>query len=256
METKTMNVAEDADKKAVQEFIVNAINNGDFTAIDNRASEPLVMREYCKIALATMFSVELDAEVNRQLFGRVREFYSKVDWTGATDTTEKTECESAMMMMCLVSLNPDSVKGLKSDEALVKSAYETCKKMSADPNTLHPKDFEFFVGYATYMGLGTEKDKKGGLAIMKKTAPDTTFGGQNILQTITSKKPTYIRIPLFIIKFIVGFIGAWLLVVPFGIIMCVFGLIGMAIPSANHTAKNVERSLKRIYSAIWQWIKK
>ena len=246
METETMKVAEGADKKAVQEFIVNAINNGDLTAIDNRASEPLVMREYCKIALATMFSVELDAEVNRQLFGRVREFYSKVDWTGATDTTEKTECESAMMMMCLVSLNPDSVKGLKSDEALVKSAYEKCKKMSADPNTLHPKDFEFFVGYATYMGLGTEKDKKGGLAIMKKTAPDTTFGGQNILQTITSKKPLYI----------VGFIGALLLVVPFGIIMCVFGLIGMAIPSANHTAKNVERSLKRIYSAIWQWIKK
>lgn len=82
METETMNVAEGADKKAVQEFIVNAINNGDLTAIDNRASEPLVMREYCKIALATMFSVELDAEVNRQLFGRVREFYSKVDWTG------------------------------------------------------------------------------------------------------------------------------------------------------------------------------
>ena len=80
METETMNVAEGADKKAVQEFIVNAINNGDLTAIDNRASEPLVMREYCKIALATMFSVELDAEVNRQLFGRVREFIPR--WIG------------------------------------------------------------------------------------------------------------------------------------------------------------------------------
>lgn len=256
METETMNVAEDADKKAVQEFIVNAINNGDLTAIDNRASEPLVMREYCKIALATMFSVELDAEVNRQLFGRVREFYSKVDWTGATDTTEKTECESAMMMMCLVSLNPDSVKGLKSDEALVKSAYETCKKMSADPNTLHPKDFEFFVGYATYMGLGTEKDKKGGLAIMKKTAPNTTFGGQNILQTITSKKPLYIRIPLFIIKLIVGYIGALAVTAVFLFPLLFLSCARMFYPSFKPAYKAMSAKLDGIWHKIWLWIKK
>ena len=77
-----------------------------------------------------------------------------------------------------------------------------------------------------------------------------------MLKAVTSKKPLYIRIPKFIIKFIVGFIGAWFLVVPFGIIISVFGLIGMAIPSAKYTAKNIENSLKRVYSAIWRWIKR
>ena len=160
------------------------------------------------------------------------------------------------MMMCLVSLNPDSVKGLKSDEALVKSAYETCKKMSADPNTLHPKDFEFFVGYATYMGLGTEKDKKGGLAIMKKTAPDTTFGGQNILQTITSKKPLYIRIPLFIVKLIVGYIGALAVGAVFLFPLFFLSCARMFYPSFKPAYKAMSAKLDGILHRIWLWIKK
>ena len=186
----------------------------------------------------------------------MKKFYPQIDRTLAAEKADKEELEAVRILMCMASILPETIPGIEGDDALAKKAVETCVEMAKSKDTLNPKNFEFLRGCAMVLGSGIKKDRKGGLAIMKQTASATTFNGEQVLKAVTSKKPLYIRIPKFIIKFIVGYIAAMFVMVPYAIVGGVFMIIGVLIPSAKYTAKNIENSLKRVYSAIWQWIKR
>lgn len=238
-------------------LILDAVKSKNYAIIDNRANEDVAFRySYCKTALAVMFTQEVAAEVSKPLFERVKKFYPQTDRTLAAEKADKEELEAVRILMCMASILPETIPGIEGDDALAKKAVETCVEMAKSKDTLNPKNFEFLRGCAMVLGSGIKKDRKGGLAIMKQTASATTFNGEQVLKAVTSKKPLYIRIPKFIIKFIVGYIAAMFVMVPYAIVGGVFMIIGMFIPSAKYTAKNIENSLKRVYSAIWQWIKR
>ena len=238
-------------------LILDAVKSKNYAIIDNRANEDVAFRySYCKTALAVMFTQEVAAEISKPLFERVKKFYPQIDWTLAAEKADKKELEAVRILMCMASIIPETIPGIEGDEALAKKAVETCDAMAKSKDTLNPKNFEFLRGCAMVLGSGIKKDRKGGIAIMKQTASATTFNGEQVLKTVTSKKPLYIRIPLFIVKLIVGYIGALAVGAVFLFPLFFLSCARMFYPSFKPAYKAMWAKVEGIWHKIWLWIKK
>ena len=238
-------------------LILDAVKSKNYAIIDNRANEDVAFRySYCKTALAVMFTQEVAAEVSKPLFERVKKFYPQIDWTLAAEKADKEELEAVRILMCMASILPETIPGIEGDDALAKKAVETCVEMAKSKDTLNPKNFEFLRGCAMVLGSGIKMDRKGGLAIMKQTASATTFNGEQVLKAVTSKKPLYIRIPKFIIKFIVGYIATLAVLAVFLFPLAFLSCARMFNPGFKPYYKALWNKVDSIRSSIWQRIKR